>query len=354
MLTRKFLMPCMALAAAAIATANPAVVSAQGEPHLPDAPPPIVPLHRGANGEIDILDPTKEAGSGASLCSEHAICVGKDQAYRSLADATAAARDGDTIEVVAGAYRETAAIRANNVTVRGIAGRPHIDCTGIRITADKACLLLVGQNITLESLEISGAEISASLGGNGACIRNDNDASFTIRSVICHGSQDGILSSGGTILIENSEFYDNGWSGSTHNVYFSGDCESVTVRGSTFRDARIGHEFKSRCRKTEMSDSTIRSTKGSRDLDIPDGGSTLIYRSTLEKTAGAQSDEIIGFAAESCRTPADAILKDVRIINSRNRAVIHNFDKCAGHAIVLDGVTVQGVPPVEVGYILKR
>jgi hypothetical protein len=48
------------------------------------------------------------------------------------------------------------------------------------------------------------------------------------------------------------------------------------------------------------------------------------------------------------------LLKEVRIINSRSKAVIHNFGKCEGHAIVLQGVTFEGVPPVEEGYILKR
>jgi hypothetical protein len=327
---------------------------AQTEPQLPEAPPPLGPLRRGPDGRIEIIDPTREQGNGAQLCDSGTICVGKDQAYGSLADAIAAARDGDTIEIVAGSYHETAAIRVGNVTVRGISGRPQIDCGGLRLAEDKACLVLDAPNITIENLEITGAEISPSLGANGACIRNGPDASFTVRGVICHGSQNGILSDGGTILVENSEFYDNGWTGSTHNVYFSGKCVSVTVRGSTFRDARIGHEFKSRCRKTEISDSTFRSTHGSRNLDIPDGGATLLYRSTLVKTPGAESDEIVGFTPESCNTPGDLVLKEVHIVNSRNHAVIHNFDKCQGHPIILEGVTYEGTPVVEQGYVLKR
>jgi hypothetical protein len=327
---------------------------AQNEPHLPEAGEPVGAVRRGANGQIEVIDPTKEKGSGPSRCDPGAVCVGPDQAFTSLATALAAARDGNTIEVVAGIYHETAAIRAANVTVRGIEGRPHIDCAGLRIAADKGCLLLAGRNDTLENLEISGAEISPSLGANGACIRNEPNMSFTIRGVICHGSQNGILSDGGSIVIENSQFYDNGWTGNTHNVYFSGNCASVTVRGSTFRDARVGHEFKSRCAKTEISDSTFRGTRGSRDLDIPDGGQTTVYRSTLLMTPGAESDEIVGFAAESCRTPGDMLLKEVRIINERRTAVIHNFDKCQGHPIILQGVTFEGTPPTELGYILKR
>jgi hypothetical protein len=323
-------------------------------PRLPPAPSLTGAFHRGANGEIESFDPTKEKGQAPRLCDANAICVGADQAYTTLASAAAAARDGDLIEVVAGLYRETAKIDRRNVTVRGIKGRPHFDCAGVRPVEDKACILITGNGITLDTLEISGATVPPDKGENGSCIRNGHNNSYTIRNVICHGSQDGILSDGGTIVIENSEFYDNGWTGLTHNVYFGGNCNSVTVRGSIFRDARIGHEFKSRCAETKIFDSTFRSTKGSRNLDIPDGGETLVQHSVLVKTEGAESQEIVGFAAESCKNPGDMVLKDVRIVNSQPRADIRNYDKCAGHPIILEGVTFEGAPVAQRGKIEKR
>jgi len=279
------------------------------------------------------VPPPATVANGA--CDAGALCVGKGQAYSTLRAALAAARAGSLIEIVADTYRETARLGVPNIVVRGVGGRPHFDCAGRRIAEDKACLLIAANGITLENLEISGAVISTEMGANGACIRNEPDRSFTVRGIVCHGSQDGMLTNGGTVTVVNSEFYDNGWTGFTHNVYFSGNCPKVTVRGSTFRDARVGHEFKSRCRVTDISDSTFRSTKGSRDLDIPDGGATTIAHSTLEKTAGAQNEELVGFAAESCKYPADMVLKDVRIVNSAPDAAIHNFDKCRGHPIVL-------------------
>lgn len=94
----------------------------------------------------------------------------------------------------------------------------------------------------------------------------------------------------------------------------------MTVRGSVFRDARAGDEFKSRCRKTLISDSTFRSTRGSHAIDIPDGGETLIYRSTLTKPFGTENQEILSFAAESCRYPEALTLKQVHIVNSNPNA----------------------------------
>ncbi len=275
-------------AAARDASAPADAIAQAGGPSLPDAQSPIGPLRRGANGDIEIIDPTTEKGSGARLCDAGTICVGKGQAYPSLSAALAVARSGGIIEIIGGTYPETVALTVPNLTIRGVAGRPHFDCTGLRVTADKACFVIAAPDVTLENLEISGAVVSVDLGANGACIRADPDTTFTLRDILCHGSQEGILSGAKSAVIENSEFYDNGWNGQTHNVYFSGDCDSVIVRGSIFRDARVGHEFKSRCRKTEISDSTFRSTKGSRDLDIPDGGDTMVYRSTLVKTEGAR------------------------------------------------------------------
>ncbi len=104
-------------------------------------------------------------------------------------------------------------VATRDITIRGVAGTPHIDCAGLKLAGDKACILLAADGITLENLEISGAVLPDDVGANGACIRNERALSFTLRRVVCHGSQDGLLTDGGGAVIENSEFYDNGWTG---------------------------------------------------------------------------------------------------------------------------------------------
>lgn len=329
-----------------------AQATSTGNRQLPDSTDSIE-VRRGKDGQLEVVDPTVDNGSGRRLCAKGTICVGKDQGYRSLSAALAVARDGSVIEMVGGTYRESAKLTKKNLTIRGVAGVPHFDCNGLKLSDDKACLLLAADGIVIEHVEISGASLPEDLGANGACVRNEPNLSFTLRRVVCHSSQDGILSSGGTIIIEKSEFFDNGWTGQTHNVYFGGDCD-VTVRESTFRDARIGHEFKSRCRKTSIFDSTFRSTKGSRNLDIPDGGETTLYRSTLEKKPGTDNHELVGFAAESCAHPGDMLIKDVRIINTEPDASIRNYDKCSGHPIVIEGLKIEGIPPKQIGYVIRR
>ena len=290
----------------------------------------------------------------ARACGARTICVGENQPYPSLSAALAVAQPGMTIEITAGIYRESVVVRTRDVTIRGVGGRPQFDCTGLGLAADQGCIVLAADRLTLEDLELFGASLPRSAGANGACIRNAGEFAFTLRRIACHGSQNGLLSDGGTVVIENSEFYDNGWTGLTHNVYLSGNCALAIVRGSIFRDARIGHEFKSRCKRTEISDSVFRSTRGSRAIDIPDGGETVVTRSRLVKTPGAESAEIVGFAAESCAHPADMLLQQVTVENSRADASIHNFDKCEGRVIVLDGVRTEGLPFRRLGRIVQR
>jgi hypothetical protein len=323
---------------------------ADNVPRLPPATPQVGPVHRRADGQIELIDPTAKSGISARLCAANTLCVGEGQAYATLSAALAVAREHDVIEITGGNYRESATVAVRNLTILGVNGQPHVDCAGIGLQADKACLLLAADGVTLENLDISGAQIAESSGANGACIRNEPNMSFTLRRIVCHASQAGVLSEGGTILVENSEFFDNGWSGSAHNVSFGGDCNLV-VRGSIFRDARVGHEFKSRCIKTVISDSTFRSSAGSRNLDIANGGETSLLRSILEKTPGTDNSGLIGFASESCTHPGDMLVKDVRIINSDPAGEIRNYDRCAGHAIILEAVTFEGIPPKELGYI---
>ena len=324
-------------------------------PGLPPAPPPIGPLRRGPDGHIEVIAPPP-AGERQQPgpCSAKAICVGWGSGPRTLTQALQFAGDGALIEIVGGVYRESAAIDWNRITIRGVAGRPHFDCHGVRIADDKACLLLRGEGITLDNLEISGAEIAPELGANGACVRNRRGRSFSVHGLICHDSQNGILTDGGSVVIENSEFYDNGLDGRAHNVYLAGDCIEVTVRNSSFHDARGGHEFKSRCRRTTILDSSFQSTRASRNIDVPDGGETFIYNTLLSKSLGADNVEFVGFAAESCRHPGPMHLRRVRIINRHPRGAITNFDKCQGQPIIIEEAIFEGYKLQLNGGVLLR
>ena len=324
------------------------------EPRLPDTAPPIAPLHRGADGSIEILDPATARRAGMPLCSKGALCVGPGQHYRTLAAGLAAAKDGDVVELIGGTYRESATLFLRHLTLRGVAGRPHIDCAGLALAGDRACLLLAADGITLDNLELSGAApIDASDETAVACIAGLPDLDFSLSAIVCHGAQNGIIAHGGTILIDESDFYDNGGSRSGNNVALDDGC-LLTVRSSTFRDAKHGAELIARCARVTISDSTFRSAAGKVALELPEGGEVMVYRSTFEKVRDAVPGDFVRFSAEGCRYPGSMLLKDVRIVNVRPDTGVRNFDRCFGSAIVLEHVTVEGVAVQETGYVLAR
>jgi hypothetical protein len=338
------------LAAAALVLLLAVGSRAADGPSLPPGPDVIGPLRRGDDGKVEIVTPETERKSGRKLCDAGALCVGPGEAYPTLAAALAAARPGATIDMIGETFHEAATLAVAKLTVRGTAGRPHLDCAGVALGAGKACLVIAADGITLDNIEISGAAVPPSEGGDGACIRSDGDASFTLNDIFCHGSQNGLIVAGGTVAIVHSEFYENGGTGTSRNAAFGADCIHVTVTGSTFRDTRGGDEFSSSCLKTEISDSTFRSTQGRRAVDFPDGGDAMIYRSSFEKTAGATSKEIIAYASQSCDHPGALTLKEVAIKNSRVDAEITNYDKCTGGPISMDHVTVEGLAVAAVGF----
>src|SRR5579863_64326 len=139
MFLRFFVMICAvasALVALLIRTqvyAGDRVTDMQVAADAPSFPPaPIVgPVRRGANGQLETFDPTRQEGTGKRLCSLGTICVGGGQAYPTLTSALAVAREGDIIEIVATTYHETAKIAVPKVILRGVAGRPHFDCAGM-------------------------------------------------------------------------------------------------------------------------------------------------------------------------------------------------------------------------------
>src|SRR5205807_68064 len=107
--------------AAEIAGSVTSVMIVEDEPQLPKATPRVGRIRRGANGQIELVDPTTENGKAARVCATGTICVGPGQAYPTLSAALVVAREGDAIEIAGGMYRESAKISISKLTLRGVA-----------------------------------------------------------------------------------------------------------------------------------------------------------------------------------------------------------------------------------------
>lgn len=172
--------------------------------------------------------------------------VGPGKTFAAPCAAFAAAIDGDVIEIDgAGSYvGDVCTIARNNLTIKGVNGRPHIAAGG-KNSGGKATWVVAGRDTVIDNIELSGARVPEK---NGAGIRQEG-RNLTVRRSYFHDNENGILGGAdaeSVYVIEDSEFANNGaGDGQSHNMYI-GEIKSFTLRGCYSHDAVEGHLVKSR------------------------------------------------------------------------------------------------------------
>jgi hypothetical protein len=182
------------------------------------------------------------ASAGATTWS-----VGPTRTYKTPCQVSTLVGAGDTIMIDysastgpgVGYYDDTCAWTTNNLTFIGVldsnGARPVLNCAGLTDTSKtghlanhKAIWDIQGNDTAVENMEFENASLNNADGANGAGIRQDG-SNLTVMNCYFHNNQDGILESnvaGSNIVINNSEFYQNGVSnprlkagyGYTHNL----------------------------------------------------------------------------------------------------------------------------------------
>ncbi len=210
------------------------------------------------------------------------------------------ARDGDTVEIRAGVYRgDTATWTQDRLTLRSTGGRVVLDAAG-RSAQGKAIWVIAGDRTVVEGITFRNARVPDR---NGAGIRQEG-AGLVVRGSRFERNENGILSASNPasdVVIVRSVFRDNGFGdGYSHNIYI-GAGRSLTIRDSTFARARVGHNVKSRARRTTIISSRILDRNGttSYSVDIPDGGDLTIIGTVIQQGPRGQNPAMISYAAES-------------------------------------------------------
>ena len=251
------------------------------------------------------------------------LSVGPGQTYAAPCAAIAAAKDGDLIQIagnntysgdVCGVYR-------NNLTIRGVNGRPVINANG-QNAMGKGTWVIEGNNVTVENVEMLGAKVPDQ---NGAALRLEGTG-FTLRQSFIHDNENGILSNPNTasdILIETTEFGHNGYgTGYTHNLYI-GNNRSLTFRYNYSHDANGGHDLKSRAitntivynRFSSTAPGTTGSTAAgspSYEIDLPNAGTSYVIGNVIEQPAANSNPNILAYGEEGASNPA----QDLYVVNN--------------------------------------
>jgi len=290
----------------------------------------------------------------ASSASAATLQVGPGKAYATPCAATAAADDGDRIEIAAGTYSgDVCRWAQNSLTIVGVGGRAHLDAAG-KNSGGKAIWVIAGKDTVIENIEFSGATVPDQ---NGAGIRQEG-TNLTLRNCYFHDNENGILTgadAASEILIEGCEFASNGFGdGRSHNMYI-GQIKKFTLQYSYSHHAKIGHEVKSRAEENHILYNRIMTEadgSGSYEIDLPNGGDAFIIGNLVQQGPKTDNSSLISFAEEGATNSGQAlfvvnntIVNDLGsgkfVVDRATTAAVLRNNIFFGNGMVID----QGGPP---------
>lgn len=293
--------------------------------------------------------PLSHARLGATLAPWLALClglpaaaatlsVGPGKTYATPCQALTRAAAGDIVEIQGGTTYsgDVCTITANNLTIRGVNGRPKIDAAG-QNARGKGIWVVAGTGTVIENVAMYGAKVPDQ---NGAALRLDG-VHLTLRNSHLHHNENGILTNDdgvSNIVIENTEFGFNGYgTGYTHNLYI-GRVASLVFRGSYSHDANVGHNLKSRARSNTIVYSRFGSTTGkpSYEIDLPNAGTSVLVGNVIQQPADNNNPGLVSYGVEGASNPGH----ELYVVNN---TFINDRSSGGTFLLVGSGVTVPVV-----------
>lgn len=279
--------------------------------------------------------------------------VGPAQLYTMPSQVSTLVQYGDTVDIEAGVYAmDVAKWSAHNLVLRGVGGMAQLQSGGL-VYGGKAIWVIAGDNALVENIEFSEATC---VDQNGAGIRQEGH-NLTVRHCKFFDNQMGILAgdlSPSHILVEFSEFANNGaGDGYSHNIYIN-HVDTFTFRYNYSHDAWVGHDYKSRAHVNYILYNRISDEAGdaSRCIDLPNGGTSYIIGNVIEQGPLSQNQDIIGYGLEGLTNPTPHELYAINntIVNNRSNAIYFHVDpatvlvKAYNNIIAGPGAFITGNP----------
>lgn len=276
----------------------------------------------------------------ASLPASAAVITvgaGAGYDYPTLSAAVAAAVANDRIEIAAGEYLNDFSTINVPLTIEGVGGVAVLNAD-ILIPNGKA-FLVTRAAVTIRNLEFRHARVTD---GNGAGIRAEA-GDLTVENSFFRDNENGILtiSSGSfSVTVSNLAFIDNGaGDGQTHAIY-ANRIDQLSVFGSTFEGNKVGHDIKSRARRTVVSGNMLDdgvSGTTSYAIDLSNGGEGIVTGNTITQGPATENSAMIAFGAEGALHAVTSLLvANNTFVNTRPGSSVGVFN----HTTI--PVTLQG------------
>ncbi len=236
--------------------------------------------------------------------------VGPDRPLMTLAEALAAAADGDTVALMPGHYKgQTGVVTHKQLTIRGVAERPVLEAAG-QMAERKGILVVRGGAITVDNVEFRGAR-AADADGSG--IRHDS-GKLTVRNCLFADNEKGLMTSNdeqARLVVEDSEFGPAPRvEGSLPHLLYVGRIASFSLRGSRFYGGYEGHLVKSRARESHITYNLIddgAEGQASYEIDLPEGGLAWIIGNVIGQGEHASNPVMVAYGGEGGRWPKNAL-----------------------------------------------
>lgn len=285
----------------------------------------------------------------ASTSSARVFKVGSKRFYKNPSQVAKLLQDKDIVEIDAGIYIGDVAIwKQSGITLKGVGGFAHMKAAG-RAAEGKAIWVIKGADVTVESIEFSGAQVSQE---NGAGIRQEGPG-LIVRNCFFHDNENGILGGNGSLTVENSEFSNNGFGdGYSHNIYIGKNTRRFTLKYSYVHHAKVGHNIKSRAVENYIKYNRIMD-EGTGDssylIDLPQGGDAYIVGNLLQQGQLTHNNSMISYGAEIKGDKKNQeelfLLYDLHIINNtfvneKDKGVFINVKDFNKRAIILNNLFV--------------
>ena len=277
--------------------------------------------------------------------------VGSAQTYTLPSAVKNLVNDGDTIYIDGGIYSNDAVkwIKKNLKFIGlGTSGNPTVMQNTGDIANGKGIWVFeqpgVSDNAYIENITFDGAQVSDGNGGNGAGIRYQS-ANLTIKNCIFKNCQNGILEggsySGSNVIIEDSEFDNNGYAGSDgslfgyeHHIYISANTDTLIVRNCYFHDIRgEGNSLKTRAQRNYILYNLIDEAAGygSWELNLAQGGLCVVVGNVIIQGTSGANHGIISL---------DAATNPIQELYFTNNTIINKY---AGNARFMSTIPSTGV-----------